>query len=489
MKNQKIRIDRIKLNFIVALGLGLALILGLSLPSNLQAQYISEVIEYQPAPGQLINKAPWGMPSSKDSLSGKITGSISLGAFGGYVVFKFENPVENHPDNPYGVDFTIFGNPSDTWSEPGIVSVMKDENKNGLPDDTWYELAGSEYFFSSTIKKYSVKYSNPKQETAADVPWTDNLGNSGLVLKNDFHVQPYYPLPEHFGSDLSESLTLSGTRLKDNIDRSNPGIIKSHQKAFGYADNQPRGSSPYTKPDNPYTPEKENSGGDAFDISWAVNENGEYVDLDVIHFVKVHSAILANGGWLGEISTEITGAVAVTPDASISGETDMIIIKALPSTVSGNSFQIEAFAYHKGRWIKDKEINWSSSLAAASVNNTNLLTFSSSGDVNLTASLADRPKIKTTLSTTLVYDGAVSSISPNNISEIRLYPNPTYDNLYINGIDNASIELFSITGSKVFSLAFYNEGQPLSVSHLIKGMYIVKINGPDINKTIRFIKE
>src|SRR5690554_2025005 len=292
------------------------------------AQYISEVLEYKPAPGQFTNSAPWGVPASANSLIGTVTGSMSLGAFGGYVIFKFEEPVVNHCDNPFGVDFTIFGNPLGDWSEHGIVSVMKDENGNGLPDDTWYELAGSNYFFSSTIKGYEVTYTNPNLPKAASVPWADNQGNSGFVLANSFHSQPYYPSEESFPSVNPNEYKLTGTRVTDEVDRTNPTFVKSYKKAFGYADNQLRGTAPYTLPDNPYTPEKENAGGDAFDISWAVDENGEYVDLDVIHFVKVHTGVLGDGGWLGEISTEITGAVAVTPNPSITGELDLIVIKA-----------------------------------------------------------------------------------------------------------------------------------------------------------------
>ena len=86
---------------------------------------------------------------------GGINGSLSLGAFGGSVVFRFEEAVENHPDNPFGVDFTIFGNPMAQWSEPGVVLVMEDENGNGLADDTWYELAGSDHHFSSTKRNFS----------------------------------------------------------------------------------------------------------------------------------------------------------------------------------------------------------------------------------------------------------------------------------------------------------------------------------------------
>ena len=79
------------------------------------AQYIAELMEYTPAPGQLINMSPWGTPAGARSIEGDINGSLSLGAFGGYVVFRFEHPVENDPQNPYGVDFTILGNPKPDW--------------------------------------------------------------------------------------------------------------------------------------------------------------------------------------------------------------------------------------------------------------------------------------------------------------------------------------------------------------------------------------
>ena len=75
-----------------------------------KAQYISQVMEYRPAPGQLINEVPWGTPTAAHSIVEDITGSLSLGSFGGYVVFRFATPVENDPLNPFGVDFTIFGN-------------------------------------------------------------------------------------------------------------------------------------------------------------------------------------------------------------------------------------------------------------------------------------------------------------------------------------------------------------------------------------------
>ena len=163
-----------------------------------EAQYISRVLEYVPAPGQFTNTEPWGSPIAASTLVGGVSGSMCLGAFGGYVIFRFEEPVENDPGNPYGVDFTLFGNPMGHWSEPGVVWVMKDENENGLPDDTWFELAGSDFYFSSTVPKYEVTYFNPGDTVAREVPWSDELGGSGIIKINTVHTQPYYPLSDSF---------------------------------------------------------------------------------------------------------------------------------------------------------------------------------------------------------------------------------------------------------------------------------------------------
>ena len=43
-------------------------------------------------------------------------------------------------------------------SEPALVFVSHDDNGNGLPDDKWYELAGSEYGKTGTWSNYTVTY-------------------------------------------------------------------------------------------------------------------------------------------------------------------------------------------------------------------------------------------------------------------------------------------------------------------------------------------
>ncbi|MDD4848336.1 MAG: T9SS type A sorting domain-containing protein [Bacteroidales bacterium] len=439
---------------------------------TVNAQYITEIFEYTPAPGQFINAAPWGSQIlSPQSIVGSVTGSLSLGAFGGYVVFKFANPVENHPDNPFGVDFTIFGNSLPTWSEPGVVSVMKDDNGNGFPDDVWYELAGSDYFFSSTIKNYQTTYYNPNSSSATDVLWSDNLGNSGYIFANTNQTQPYFPMADSFPQINQTQYTLTGTRLENLVDKTDPTMIAFPRRSFGYADNQLRGSAPYTIPDNPYTREKENSGGDAFDISWAVDANGNYVDLESIDFVKVQTAVLAEAGWSGEVSTEITGAVDVEPNAAITGISDIIVIRDLPKSISV-PFSMEVFVFHQGRLQQNAEIQWESSLNGVTVDENNLLTFSDFGAVELTCSLVSNPEIFVKVHTVLSENSATEEWE----KRFQLFPNPTRGVLTLTTeSEKANVSVYNMLGQRLFTMENVSQQQTIDLSDQPHGSYFLKI--------------
>ncbi len=82
--------------------------------------------------------------------------------------------------------------------------VSLDVNGNGLPDDEWYELAGSEYLSPATLHDYRITYSRPVEGKPAVpqgqyildaeyIPWTDSEGESGYVAMNFQHTQDYYP--------------------------------------------------------------------------------------------------------------------------------------------------------------------------------------------------------------------------------------------------------------------------------------------------------
>lgn len=452
-----------------------------------QAQYIYEVLEYTPAPGQFINTLPWGHPQSAQSIIGTTTGSLSLGAFGGYVIFRFEEPVQNHPDNPFGVDFIIFGNPFTGFAEPGIVSVMKDENGNGIPDGTWYELAGSDYFFSSTLHQNEVTYVNPGGDEAADVPWTDNYGNSGVVLAKSFHEQPYYPDSALFPHIHPDQYTLDGTRIMGHVDMSTPGVVISGRRAFGYADNHLRGTGTVTSPPNPYTPQAENAGGDGFDIGWAVDQDGNYVDLDEIHFIKVHTAMLADAGWLGEISTEITGAVVTEPNPDITGILDMVVMKDLPVMITTTQLQMEALSFHRGRVQWERQISWSTDLEGSHIDPDGVLHLTQSGEITVTAWWTDNPDIAATMTTLVDLEDDPTGISEFLKNDMGIYPNPATGNFQIQGAPGGQADVFDMFGRRVMVIPVIEQGEIIKTHQLAPGTYFVRISHGLQRKTLRLI--
>lgn len=262
------------------------------------------VYEYTPAPGQFINETKTGgfdgtqtTPESaiayatqrmKDELF------VSLGGFGGYIVVGFDHSI----DNTGNYDFGIKGNSFKGSSEPGIVWVMQDKNGNGIPDEIWYELAGSETGKAETIQNYAVTYYRPS-ESQQNVKWTDNLGGSGEIdyLKAYHNQDFYYPLWIK-----EDSYTLTGTCLKPrNYDISGKGVYWVNEEYdWGYVDN-------FSPTDRLTDSDNANAAANAnyFKISNAIDENGNPIKLDYIDFIKVQVGVNTKSGWLGEVSTEV----------------------------------------------------------------------------------------------------------------------------------------------------------------------------------------
>jgi hypothetical protein len=237
--------------------------------------YVTTLFAYAPAAGQFMNELNWGNSESGKSILGKkFSPGLSLGAFGGYAVYGFDHTVVNQLNKE---DIMIYGNAFANFAEPGVVWVMQDENGNGNPDDTWYELAGSEFGKEGYIRDYSVTYKRPTPPTLS-VSWSDNKGNTGLV-KQSFHRLNHYPL-----WITADEFTRTGTLLPST------GINGSSSGAFsyGYADNSSTGS-------------------DKVDIANAIDKDGKKVSLKGIDFIKIQTGIMADLGILGELSTEITG--------------------------------------------------------------------------------------------------------------------------------------------------------------------------------------
>lgn len=280
--------------------------------------FASKAFDMLAAPGQFTNTATGGAGTTRPI--GSSGGLNSLGSFGGYVILGFDQPVKNDPQHPYGVDFYVWGNSMVTnekgvWTEAGAVMVMKDENGNGLPDDTWYELAGSDYWLSSTKRNVAITYYNPGYNNRYTVPWTLSDGTAGAVLTNAFHSQSYYPDPYYYENSQRDQVTLTGTMIRSSLDRRNSSYITFYRcPAFGYCDNKGNVKDPALR-SNPYYADDNGKSYDGFDISWAVDADGNHVELDQIDFIKVYTAGAVNcGGAVGEWSTEVNGVMMALPD-------------------------------------------------------------------------------------------------------------------------------------------------------------------------------
>jgi hypothetical protein len=462
-------------------------------------QYVGSIIEYKPAPGQYINDS-YGRPSAAASIVGVTNGLVTLGFYGGYIVVGFDEPVKNDPDNPYGVDFTVFGNASLGSSEPGIVMVMKDENGNGKADDTWYELRGSDHFLSSVVKNYQITYTNPGGAT--DVPWTDNLGNNGVVETNSFHTQPYYPGDEYFPEIDQTSYTLSGTKLKDRTSQGTFWV--NYRFDYGYADNNPVNfGEPVDVPDNPYTLDvSEGCGGDAFDIDWAVDANGDPVSLDEIDFIKIYNGVAVNAGTIGEVSTEIAGIATVTPNASITGSTDVIVSNIPPNVGDfpvvmefewpvNQPFKFEAYVISKGRLNTGQNIRWTTSDAAIATIDatTGRMVGKKTGTVEITAIWELNTSISRSYTINITPSTSTGDIQDNE--RFSLWPNPATNNVTIQSARHSSdllVEVFDVTGTKIMTIDRYSSGTKIDIGSLPPGMYILRLKTNDGLSTARFVK-
>ena len=250
-----------------------------------------EVVEYTPAPGQFINEGYTATTMAEACAYAQQRFSnryfVSLGGFGGYIVVKSAEPIRNSG----GYDFGIYSNSFNGSSEPGIVWVSCDSNNNGVADDEWFELYGSDSEQNSTLRNYQITYS--RTDEATKIAWCDSEGESGTIERNKVHKQDYFPAWVD-----GESYTLSGTLLPHNSEWDEAlGECYLKSLAWGYADNHNGEDSAMDK-------------ANRFRIRDARAASGEVANLTHINFIKVQSAVHRINTIIGETSTEVSGFVS-----------------------------------------------------------------------------------------------------------------------------------------------------------------------------------
>ncbi len=321
----------------------------------------SGIYAFLPAPGQYVNEGltsgGWGsiyttgQTAVKSLVNNKVSTGVSLGFFGGYVVLDYGTPAKdasgnvtggiyNDSTNPYGVDFILYGNAFSGNSEPGCVQVSKD----GV---NWYDIAGSKYYDSDTVKNYYLTYTNPTPADDGDysygrtqttytggVPYTGS--SSGTVTYNSYHNHSWFPLYCNYFTPVIQSLgALDKTSVLPFADYTRDttngsaltmrGVMigdatntQTGNYTFGYCDVHANGSATSTAY-NPYTATASTTGGDPIDISWAVNSSGEPVFLDSIRFIRIYTGARYMNGAFGEMSTEVCGSYRATGTGGTSG--------------------------------------------------------------------------------------------------------------------------------------------------------------------------
>ena len=300
-----------------------------------------EVVDYFCIGSQYTNMGNYGLFPERSLMGGASWNTpISLGGFGGYITYKFANPVKNDPANPYGIDFIVYGNSNGGggFSEPGNVMVSED-------GENWFMLAGSDYFDDNTVWNYQLTYSKGESNGKNNrIDWTDMYGNTGTMsLGMHPPKNEYYPNAE-FDSD--QPVTVTGALLKSDA-KDDYGTAAAAFPDFGYADVHTNSKSVggtgedvtvTGEAGNPYGTDREGY-GDGFDLDWAVDAEGNPVYLDSIQYVKIQTASHVDGGAIGEKSTEVNSIVTAAQEDKEVGKTNA------PASITVNG---EALAMQEG---------------------------------------------------------------------------------------------------------------------------------------------
>ena len=249
---------------------------------------------------------------------GTLGGTLkSLGNFGGYATYYFEDGLTDDPANKYGVDFYIDGNAfKDTSTGTGLGSMEPGQVWVSEDGTTWYALAGSQHY-TNAIWDYTVTYT----KNGSGTHWSDNYGNSDTSVPNRTFSWPLtsvYFLNEALKD--SDTITLSGILIPSVKGMVGPDDFSTYSSGakFGYVDVMQNGTNnPYGYNDD-YT--NESSG---FDLAWAVDGNGNPVNVSgkSFHYVKVVTASNIVAGAANEKSTEVLKVYRASSAGASVGQT------------------------------------------------------------------------------------------------------------------------------------------------------------------------
>lgn len=348
--------------------------------------------------------------------NGYVSTGVSLGMAGGYVQFDMgtDNAITNDSKNPYGIDFVIYGNAFAGNPEAGSVKVSQD----GLH---WFELAGSRYYNADTQRNVNVSYINigTAGKTISSGNYSSTFTKKGVYYSMDYVADSNYtaaqaneaiakatwycipisttvnsPVPSNsssastVGQSYWPELTATGEmyqgvwKMSEKVDNVYyctvgdaqvitykgitivPDSDTNSYYQFGYFDTHVNGSS-YGTAVNPYTITNDGTGGDGFDLSWAVDSDGNPANVATARYIRVYSSVLYNAGVFGETSAELCG---IYKTSNVSNTT---IEKTGFATITSNVGTLTT------EDVAVKNISWEKTLNVPSTNNSATLAVTS----------------------------------------------------------------------------------------------------------------
>ena len=336
--------------------------------------------------GQFARGTGWGAintdgsntaSGTKKFINGYASTGISLGVPGGFTDYTFY--ADNSSSHPYGVDFIVYGNAFSGNPEAGAVKVYGFTQPSG-GTGKWYDLAGSLYY-SDALEPDNTQnpdlVQRPVKKNSQDIYWklvvsTDASAkgifyqavNAGSSPASDGWTRfttnyTWWPFVNNADGTISDAkgygalngMTSGSAYATNDVEVSadrkqivykNINLIKDTDATddyqFGYFDVHANGSN-YGTAINPYTALASSQGGDGYDLSWAVDSNGEPVALDHITKVRVYTAAALEVGVdahsntnlftkptiFGETSAEVCGIYGVN-GTSGSGATNGVTV-------------------------------------------------------------------------------------------------------------------------------------------------------------------
>lgn len=280
----------------------------------------------------------------QNSLAGS---AVSLGNFGGYITYYYENGLRDDPNHPYGVDFYVYGNANKDTSTPTKTSFFEPAQVWVSEDgETWYALAGSAHYDDGVDWDYAVTYT---QAANGKTAWTDNRGNSndGKSYTGPWPSKAVYSLNSLTEQD---AITLSGVALpaRSGEIAVSGQAVDAYPTQWGYADCQVNGT------ENPYLDNSDHGlAASGFDLAWAVDGEGLPVDVagKEFHYVKLQTASNIWHPSFGEKSPEVSAPVRAEAQETAVGRT------ALPTGITvTDGADKKSVVFTPGQQVYDLEL-------------------------------------------------------------------------------------------------------------------------------------